>query len=193
MHAFANLPIRTARLELRPLRDADVAALLEIHSDPRAMRYWDAPIWRDDERGRGMVARDRALTTRDYLRLGIELAARGELLGTCALWRINAQCRRAEVGFILGSRSWGQGYMREALSGLLEYAFTELDFNRVEADTDSRNERSARLLAHLKFSREGLFRERCIVDGDISDAAMYGLLRREWIPANAERRLLGES
>ena len=78
MQAFANLPIRTARLELRPLGEADVAPLFEIHSDPRVMRYWDAPIWKNDERGRAMVARDLALTTEDYLRLGIELAASGK-------------------------------------------------------------------------------------------------------------------
>ena len=180
MHAFANLPIRTARLELRCLGEADVAPLFEIHSDPQAMRYWDAPIWKNDERGRSIVARDVALATRDYLRLGIALVASGTLLGTCALWNISAQCRRAEIGFILASRYWGQGYMHEALSALIGYAFAELDLNRVEADTDPRNQRSTRLLRRLGFSQEGLFRERCIVDGEISDAAMYGLLRREW-------------
>ena len=181
MQAFANLPIRTARLQLRPLREADVSPLFEIHSDPEAMRYWDAPIWKSDERGRAMVARDLAQTGRDYLRLGIALAADGELLGTCALWSINAQSRRAEIGFILGSRNWGRGFMHEALSALLDYGFGELDLNRVEADTDPRNERSARVLERLGFLKEGLFRERCIVDGEVSDAAMYGLLRREWI------------
>jgi len=34
---FANLPIRTARLELRPLRETDVAPLFAIHSDPKVM------------------------------------------------------------------------------------------------------------------------------------------------------------
>lgn len=126
MQAFANLPIRTARLDLRPLREADVAALFEIHSDPKAMRYWDASIWQNDERGRAMVARDLALTTKAFT------------------------------------------------------AFAELNLNRVEADTDPRNQRTASLLDRLRFSKEGLFRERCIVDGEISDAAMYGLLRREW-------------
>jgi RimJ/RimL family protein N-acetyltransferase len=67
------------------------------------------------------------------------------------------------------------------LSALLDYAFTELDLNRVEADSDPRNERSARLLDRLGFTKEGLFRERCIVDGEVSDSAMYGLLRREWM------------
>jgi RimJ/RimL family protein N-acetyltransferase len=183
VHAFADLPLRTARLELRPLREADVASLFEIHSDPEVMRYWDASIWQSDQRGRAMVARDLALTARDYLRLGIESRASGKLLGTCALWRIDAQSRRAEVGYALGAAGWGQGYMHEALSALLEYGFTELDLNRVEADTDPRNERSTRLLERLGFTREGLFRERCIVDGEVSDSAMYGLLRREWTKA----------
>ena len=180
MKPFPKLPIRTARLELRPLREEDVAALFEIHSDPQAMRYWDAPAWKSDERGRAMVARDLALTTREHLRLGIELAATGKLLGTCSLWNINAPSRRAEIGYILRPQGWGQGYMHEALSALLDYGFTEMDLNRVEADTDPRNERSTRLLERLKFAREGLFRERCIVDGEISDSAMYGLLRRDW-------------
>jgi RimJ/RimL family protein N-acetyltransferase len=70
--------------------------------------------------------------------------------------------------------------MHEALSALLDYGFTELNLNRVEADTDPRNERSARLLERLGFSKEGLFRERFIVDGEVSDSAMYGLLRRDW-------------
>jgi len=28
--------------------------------------------------------------------------------------------------------------------------------------------------------REGTLRENCIVDGEISDSWIYGLLRREW-------------
>ena len=78
------------------------------------MRYWDASIWKSDARGRAMVARDLALTTRDYLRLGIEHVAHARLIGTCALWRINAQNRRAEIGYIVDSRAWGHGYMHEA-------------------------------------------------------------------------------
>ena len=128
-----------------------------------------------------MVARDLVSSTRDYLRLGIDSVADRRLLGTCALWRIDAQCRRAELGYILDFHAWGRGYMNEALSGLLDYGFTELDLNRIEADTDARNERSARLLERLGFLKEGLFRERCIVNDEISDSAMYGLLLRDWI------------
>ena len=180
MRAFSIPSIRTSRLVLRPLNEADVAALYSIHSDPKAMRYWSAPIWKDEERGRTMIARDRDQNLTDHLRLGIELAAPGDLIGTCTLFDINDQCHRAELGYMLGSFAWGHGYMREALQAFLTYAFGELHLNRVEADTDPRNEPSIRVLESLGFVKEGHFRERWIVEGEVSDSAMFGLLSREW-------------
>ena len=70
--------------------------------------------------------------------------------------------------------------MNEALSGLIDYAFDELNLNRIEADIDPRNESSGRVLERLKFSREGYLRERWIVGDEVSDTVLYGLLQREW-------------
>jgi RimJ/RimL family protein N-acetyltransferase len=107
-------------------------------------------------------------------------ADQGELVGTCTLFGLVPSSRRAEVGFALAKPAWRQGYMSEALRALLDHAFTVLDLNRVEADTDPRNLPSVRLLERLGFVREGLLRERWIVAGEASDAALYGLLRRDW-------------
>lgn len=45
---------------------------------------------------------------------------------------------------------------------------------------DTRNTASSRVLEKLRFAREGTLREDCIVDGEVSDTWVYGLLRREW-------------
>lgn len=180
MHPFARQSIATARLVLRPLVPADVPALFEIHSNPSAMRYWSNPPWVDDTRGHAMVARDADAADTGHLRLGITQAATGQLLGTCTLFEIVAQCRRAELGYMLSPTAWGQGLMAEALRAFIGHAFNEMNLNRLEADTDPRNARSMALLQRLGFRQEGLFRERWIVDGEVSDAAMFGLLRRDW-------------
>jgi [ribosomal protein S5]-alanine N-acetyltransferase len=39
---------------------------------------------------------------------------------------------------------------------------------------------SVRMLERLGFRQEGFLRERWIVSGEVSDSALYGLLRREW-------------
>lgn len=71
--------------------------------------------------------------------------------------------------------------MHEALQTLLRYAFQTLDLNRLEADIDPRNVASARTLERLGFQKEGHLRERWIVNDEISDTWLYGLLRREWL------------
>jgi len=70
--------------------------------------------------------------------------------------------------------------MHEALQALLDFGFGELDLNRIEADIDPRNSASARTLERLGFTKEGYLRERWIVGEEVSDTALYGLLRREW-------------
>jgi RimJ/RimL family protein N-acetyltransferase len=70
--------------------------------------------------------------------------------------------------------------MQEALGALLDFGFGELDLNRIEADIDPRNGASARTLERLGFKKEGYLRERWIVGEEVSDTAIYGLLRREW-------------
>ncbi len=174
--------IRTTRLVLRPLTAADVPALFSVHSDPTAMRYWSGTVWPDETRGTAMVARDTDPSLTDHLRLGIELAETGKLVGTCTLFEINDQCGRAELGYMLGSFAWGQGYMFEALRAIISHAFSDMNLRRIEADTDPRNEPSLRLLDRLGFVKEGHFRERWVVGGEVSDSAMFGLLRRDWTP-----------
>ena len=71
--------------------------------------------------------------------------------------------------------------MQEALTAFLDCAFTELDLHRVEADVDPRNVPSSTLLERLGFLKEGHLRERWIVEGEVSDTSLYGLLRSDWL------------
>jgi RimJ/RimL family protein N-acetyltransferase len=189
MPSFEQVILKTARLVLRPLAAADAPTLLAIFSDPVIMRYWSSPPWASIDEAHAMVARDqKAMATGEYLRFGVVQAGTDRLIGTCTLFSINTACRRAEVGYSLAQSAWGQGYMHEALRALLEYGFTEMQLNRVEADIDPRNTASARSLDRLGFTREGFLRERWIVNGEVSDTALYGLLQREWFAAQTDSR-----
>lgn len=173
--------LTTPRLHLRPLTEADVPALFAIFSDPEVMRYWSFPALTDLAQAQDMLQRIQAsYQAGAAVRLGIERRTDGVLLGTCALFSFHEVSRRAEIGYALGRPYWGAGYMHEALTALIGYAFTTLDLHRLEADIDPRNTGSARTLERLGFQKEGHLRERWIVNGELSDTAWYGLLRREW-------------
>lgn len=183
MPTFDSLRLSTERLQLRPLREADAPALFAICSDPEVMRYWSTPPWTSIAQADALIARDlQAMATGEYLRLGLERQDSGELIGNCTLFNLHPACRRAEIGYVLARAHWNRGFMHEALAALLAHGFGALALHRVEADIDPRNEASARSLERLGFTREGLLRERWIVDGEVSDSALYGLLARDWLP-----------
>jgi len=186
MPAFDQLTLRTERLVLRPLRPDDAAALYGIYADPRVMRYWSGTPWTDATKAHEMIAKDAsAMRDGEYARLGLARIDDDTLIGACTLFALNAQCRRAEVGYALAHAVWGRGYMHEALGALLAYGFGELALNRVEADIDPRNVASAKTLERLGFRQEGYLRERWIVADEVSDSSLYGLLRREWMARRA--------
>jgi [ribosomal protein S5]-alanine N-acetyltransferase len=181
MQPFDTLTLETARLRLRPLQAGDAAALFGLHADPAVMRYWSSPPWAEPARADEVIAADRIELARgDHLRLALVRKQDDSMIGTCSLFAFHAASRRAELGCALARHVWGQGSMAEALDALVAWAFGELNLNRIEADIDPRNTASAKSLARLGFVLEGRMRQRWIVSGEVSDAAMYGLLSSEW-------------
>ena len=173
--------LATENLTLRFMNEADLPAVYDIFSHPEVMRYWSYPPWIDKSQAQQwLINVQEGYRTRDALQLGIERRADGVLVGTCTIYQFHISSRRAEIGYALGRPYWGSGYMHEALQALLLYAFQTLYLNRLEADIDPRNKASARTLEKLGFQKEGHLRERWIVNNEISDTWLYGLLRREW-------------
>jgi RimJ/RimL family protein N-acetyltransferase len=181
MTNFSDIRLETARLELRPLRAGDERRLFEIYSDPEFMRYWSSPPWTTVDPGIALIAKDqKEMAEGLQIRLAIILRVDGGLIGTCTLFKIDKQCRRAELGYGIDRRYWRAGFMFEAVSSLIEFGFSELNLNRIEADIDPRNTASGRSLEKLGFLKEGFLRQRWIVGEEISDSALYGLLVQDW-------------
>ncbi len=178
--------LESSRVVLRPLEDADVSALFEVFSDPEVMRHWSSAPWTEQAQGMALIENVRRCFVDGTLyQWGIARRSDDTVIGTCTLSQIDAQNRRAEIGFILRHDRWGQGIMSEATHALLRFAFEELNLHRIEADVDPRNDASIRLLERQSFQREGYLRERWLVGDEINDTVFYGLLRHEWLVVNA--------
>lgn len=173
--------LTTERLVLRPFTDEDAEDLFALQSSPRVLRYWDAPPWTDRSSVAGfMEGCTRMADEGSGARVVVERHTDATFLGWCTFNSWNPDFRSASLGYCLTEEAWGRGYATEAARGLLRWAFATLDLNRVQAEVDTRNTASARVLEKLGFVREGTLREDCIVDGVVSDSWVYGLLRRDW-------------
>jgi len=173
--------LRTARLLLRPFTDCDAEAIYALQSNARVLRYWDSPPWTERSRADAFIAACRKMQEDESgARFAIETLDDNAFSGWCSMFRWNPVYRSLGIGYCFDGPAWGKGYATEAVGAMLQWAYRELDLNRVEAELDTRNAASARVLEKLGFEREGLRREDCVVSGEVSDSWIYGLLKRDW-------------
>ncbi|OEV04748.1 GNAT family N-acetyltransferase [Streptomyces oceani] len=173
--------LMTERLRLRPFADADADDLFALHSNAYVLRYWDSPPWVDRASATRFLDRCQQMAREGSgARVVIERTADQAFVGWCSFNGWNPEFRSASLGYCLDEAAWGHGYATEAARALLRWAFETLDLNRVQSEADTRNVASARVLEKLGFVLEGTLREDCVVNGDVSDSWVYGLLRRDW-------------
>ena len=184
---FLNTNLETERLYMRRLREEDSEALFTIFSDKATMKYWGHPPFTKQQQALNRIIEYlEDLDAGKSICMAIEHRSNPGLIGTISLFNFYEDSRRAEVGYILSRAHWGTGIMSEALNAIIDYAFLDLNLNRLEADIDPNNKASASLLKKNGFGVEGYLRERWIVGDQTTDTELYGLLRSEHLATQAK-------
>ncbi len=177
--SFSPLPrLETQRLILRPLKMGDARDLFAYARDPEVSRH---VLW---------SAHTSILQTRGFLRSAIRQYHRGEpgsfavvlkesgrMIGTVGFVWVNWEYKSAEVGYSLGRAYWNRGIMTEALRAVVAYGSDRLHPNRIEAQHESDNPASGRVMAHVGMRYEGTLRQRVVNKGKYVDVALYAILR----------------
>ena len=175
--------LRGHNVDLRALADSDAPAILATFGDRDVMEFWSSPPLADLAAATALIGDIRtSFMQRRFFQWGIVFRETGDVVGTCTLFNVELEHRRAEIGFALRRAVWGKGLARDAVEALIRFAFMTMELHRLEADTDPRNQRSLKLLERQGFRREGYLRERWHHLGRVDDAISLGLLRREWSP-----------
>ena len=168
---------------LRMIRPDDDAELFAIFGNHEVMRYWSRPALADLQAARDLAREiQHGFDSRNLFQWGLVRPDDDRVIGTGTLSNLDVQNRRAEMGYALARSEWGRGVMSQVLPVLVRFGFETLDLHRIEADVDPRNPASIRLLERLGFQKEGCRRESYIVNDEIQDAVLYGLLRQEYEP-----------
>lgn len=173
--------LTTERLRLRALCADDAPDLLALYADPEVMRHWIHAPWTEMAQAHAAIDEaGRDLASGSALQLAIVVRPGERLAGSCALYDIAPEHRRATLGYLLAAPHWGQGLAREALGVLLGHGFTALGLERIEAEVTPHNVASQSVLARLGFVREGRLHARWRVGDATRDVDLWALLRRDW-------------
>ena len=165
----------TPRLRLRPRVPDDADALFPTMSDVELMKYWSRASFADPAELRHDFA---TRTSPDWRCWAITLAGDDRAIGFVAAG-VKRQGDVTELGYLLAREAHGQGFAREAVSGLIDLLFGEGQ-RRLFADTDPDNVASIALLERLGFQREGRLRGEWHTHIGIRDSLIFGLLVDEW-------------
>jgi len=140
----------------------------------RSDRYFTLPHW--SELISAMRDQIQAGTRAHFLLLD-KSAPTGPLIGQCALTDIvRGPFQAAYLGYSLDRKAYGQGFMNEALSAVIEYAFDELRLHRIMANYMPANVRSCRVLRRLGFAVEGYARDYLKIAGRWEDHILTALM-----------------
>ncbi|GCE31624.1 50S ribosomal protein L7 serine acetyltransferase [Dictyobacter alpinus] len=105
---------------------------------------------------------------------------RGQFAGTIGFSRMSHEQRMAEIGYWLDKDLQGRGIITKACRTLVDYAFQEYGFNKVEIHAAAGNKPSRSVAERLGFTQEGILRQVEWLKGKPHDMVVYGMLASEW-------------
>ncbi|HYN67210.1 MAG TPA: GNAT family N-acetyltransferase [Ornithinibacter sp.] len=149
-------PRRTDRLLLRGWRDGDRGAWAAMNADPEVMRYFPAPLTR--EQSDAMLDRmNITLEEQGWGLWALERLDTGELIGFTGLAVPGHDlpflpC--VEVGWRLAHSAWGRGFATEAALEALRVGFDEVGLEEVVSFTAAVNMPSRAVMERLGMARD---------------------------------------
>ena len=173
-----SLQLVSTRLFLRPLLENDVDLVLELFTDPEIMEYAGGPVKSERIRAEMEASVQRGADGS----IGIWCICKAQTqapIGTIALLPLPVEAEDTEwelvrtgempdgdieIGYFLRKEEWRQGYISEAVSRVLEFAFSVASLEEIVAVIDPRNTASRKVLERTGFLSEGdrrAYRETC--------------------------------
>lgn len=160
---------KTERLSIDEARDVDIYRIMQLEEDPDNSDF----IWVGtyDEH----LAEIHDPNHRLYV---FRILGEDEVMGY-ALIRLDFKSNIFELRrFVIDKK--GMGYGKEALKGLLDHGFLDLNTNRFWLDVYPHNEIGIKLYEGIGFHCDGVLRENYKAKDGYRDQIIYSMLRCEY-------------
>lgn len=169
--------IKTRRFTLRPFRMSDAASIaknINHRQIARNLLTVPFPYTIKDARKHLKLTLKRS-RKRKHAPISLAIDIDGEVVGAIGLFRVTSH--KAEMGYWLTHRLWGQGIMAEAVKKMTSFAFNELGLHRVYAHVFYFNKASMRVLEKAGFAREGILRKHDLKGKRLVDSHLFARVR----------------
>ena len=179
------IKLETERLCLRDYVEADFEAYYELKTDDRTMYYMQDIKLDDRETARVEfedLLSDMKNIHRKYYFFHMELKDTHEQVGSIGYTVVDDTPvgKIVHLGYFTYPKFWGNGYTSEALSKVLEFAFTKDSVYRVTTGCLKENVGSERVMQKNRMIKEAEHVDYEWHDGHMKTRLEYRLLKNEW-------------
>lgn len=167
--------IETERLIVRPVESDEYEACFKWCGDPEVNTYLIYPLYKRAEDVRTWLE-SRNIDDPDNYDLGFELKETGELIGMGGLV-YDSETGIWKLGYNLRKDCWGNGYVPEAMQGIINQIKSARELKILEGEFAKENNKSKRVMEKLgmKYNRDSEYSK---MDG--SRTFKSEVYRREW-------------
>ena len=104
-----------------------------------------------------------------------------KLSGVISLHRFDWQNRSCSIGYWIGESYQRKGLVTKSCKALRDYAFKDIELNRIDIRCAPSNQRSRAVPERLGFKEEGVLRQAEWLYERYVDHVVYSMLRDEWL------------
>ncbi|EDM70398.1 ribosomal-protein-alanine acetyltransferase, putative [Roseobacter sp. AzwK-3b] len=177
--------IETERLTLRQPVLTDYRDWSELREQSADFLIPWEPTWAEDHLARKAFSNrvywaQRSISQGTALPLFLIRREDSTMVGAITLDNIRrGPAQAGTLGYWTGEAHARQGYMREAILGVVHHAFDRLDLSRIEAACLPENQASRGLLEKCGFKYEGVAQSYLQINGRWRTHVLYASLRRD--------------
>ena len=173
----------TERLIVRYWEEKDYLDLYDYAKDEEITKFLTWQPYKSEEEAKERIAillekyKNNEIKT-DY---AIELKSENKVIGSIAIVRYSEKNEGlAEIGYVLGRKYQGFGYMTEALKGMFKYIFDNSIAARIQLQHDVDNPKSGNVMKRAGMMFEGVLRKAGESNyRSRADLANYSILKEE--------------
>lgn len=164
---------------LNPLSEKDIPDIFNtLNNEREYMRVWlpFVDYTHEMEDTRNFVTSTLQMEDKQFT-----ISYQGKFAGLVGFKETDSVNKKTEIGYWLSQYAQGKGIMVHSVLKLVEYAFDEMDMNRIQIKVAINNHRSKQIPEKLGFLLEGIERDgELLVDSVYTDITVYSLLKREF-------------
>ncbi len=173
--------LETKRLKLIEITHQHMEFIFSILSLEEVTKYYGTdPFTLPAEATKLIDVHHKNFLEKRGIRWGIKLKENQKIIGTIGLNALQLNNKRAEIGYELHPKYWGNGFATEALMEVISFSFQQLELHRIGAVVYPENTVSLNLLKKIGFTCEGLLRGYIYQNKQSNDTYVLSLLKREW-------------